>query len=366
LTTRTWTPESLGMPNRQNFHLWKDMELAYEFVETYARYSISGALEVFLVELFGQRWDLACADIYEPPPISPLERYSITKSDLFSRAPAGLSLGNVDDIKLTNHFVDNFKQFATRQVTSPEPEPAGKLYGYGTDSYGTYIPLHLLWPEFKDYWGIYISENGVLSLATTLYHNLKEFQRELLSEKEAERIGSIIQIAYRVILRHQLFHFKIEQWALLLELATGGAYYLPYLEYVYLPTIYNPDDNNLEEALANCSILLSRKIQKLERDGKLQVAKIIEKDFLDPQGPNYRNYELNKGIPLMYGESKSELRYREVVNYLCNQIIQHELRPEAPLRPYYLYPPNNNFLRAEYLCPIYLVRNLPYQSGVIA
>jgi hypothetical protein len=60
------------------------------------------------------------------------------------------------------------------------------------------------------------------------------------------------------------------------------------------------------------------------------------------------------------------LRYREVGNFLCNQIIQGELNPLYPMIPYYLYPPNNNFLRAEILCPIYMVRNLPNQTGVMA
>jgi hypothetical protein len=33
--------------------------------------------------------------------------------------------------------------------------------------------------------------------------------------------------------------------------------------------------------------------------------------------------------------------------------------------PNYLYPSNNNFLRAENLCPIFLVRQIPYESSVI-
>jgi len=97
----------------------------------------------------------------------------------------------------------------------------------------------------------------------------------------------------------------------------------------------------------------------------LGVTEIIERDFLKLQGPNYRNYELNRGVPQNIARLDREFRYREVVNYLCNQIIRQELEPQDPLVPYYLYPPNNNFLRAENLCPIYLVRNLPYRAGVI-
>jgi hypothetical protein len=48
----------------------------------------------------------------------------------------------------------------------------------------------------------------------------------------------------------------------LFELATRRAYYLPYLHYIYLPTIYDPDNNNLEEALSNLSILLRNYLKR--------------------------------------------------------------------------------------------------------
>lgn len=188
----------------------------------------------------------------------------------------------------------------------------------------------------------------------------------MFEQDQIEQIGHLIQIAYQVILRHQLFHFKIEQWTLLFEFATGRPYYLPYLQYVYLPTIYDVEENNLEEALANLSILLSKKIQKIQKDGGLQDTQFSILDFLNQHGLNYRNYSLLKGIPMHIRQSDRKLHYREVVNYLCNQIIRHEIHPTVPLVPYYLYPPNNNFLRAENLCPIYLIRNLSYDAGVIA
>lgn len=366
MTTKTWSPESLGMPNRQNYRLWNDIELAYNFVETYAPYSISGDLQGFLFVLIRRRWNLASADAYDLPPKMAQARYSTGREDLLSSAPAGLTLESVNKLYLTDRFAENFEHLTAHLVFRGEHETVGKLYGYGTDGFGTYIPLHLLWPDYKEYWGIYISETRVLSLAASLYRYLPEKQMNLFPEGEARRINNLIQIAYQVILRHQLFHFKIEQWALLFELAIGKAYYLPYLKYVYLPTIYDPDDNNLEEALANLSILLSKKIQKLEKDGNLWISRLIEDMFLKPQGPSYRNYQLIRGVPASITDRDRGLHYRKVVNYLCNQIIRHELTPIAPLTPYYLYPPNNNFLRAENLCPIYLIRNLPYQAGVIA
>lgn len=135
---------------------------------------------------------------------------------------------------------------------------------------------------------------------------------------------------------------------------------------MYLPTIYDLEENNLEEALANLSILLSKKIQKLQKEGDLQDTQSVILDFLNQQGPNYRNYDLIKGVPECVRQTDRELHYREVVNYLCNQIVRNEIRPAVPLVAYYLYPPNNNFLRAENLCPIYLIRNLACDAGVIA
>jgi len=365
MAVNSWSPENFDIPNRQNFILWQDMERAYAFIEANARYSISGDMEGFLFELVRKRLNLACANLFEPPPDYSQKLSATGRENLLSTVPAGLSLLNIDKISLTKSFVNNFKKFV-ESISSPSQQPAGgKLYGYGTDGYGTYVPLHLLWPDMK-HWGIYVSESGVLNLAAVMYKSLPKGQMALFEQDPIDRIGRLIQIAYQVILRHQLFHFKIEQWALLFEFATGRAYYLLYLEYVYLPTIYDLEENNLEEVLANLSILLSKKIQKLQKEGDLQDTQSVIIDFLNQQGPNYRNYDLIKGVPEYVKQADRELHYREVVNYLCNQIIRHEIYPTLPLVPYYLYPPNNNFLRAENLCPIYLIRNLNYDAGVIA
>lgn len=360
----TWSPESLGMPNRQNYLLWNDMERAYQFVEENARFSISGNLEGFLFELVRRRWNLACADSYQPPPETGGHFWD-QSSNFLATAPAGLSLANLDRISLPRLDIDRFHKYAAEISISTEPEPFGKLFGYGADGYGTYIPLHLLWPKLKKYWGIYISESGVFDLAARIYRDIGPFSLSKYSDLEIDSIKYLFQIAYQVLLRHQLFHFKLEQWALLFELATGRSVYLPYLEYVYLPTIYDPADRNLEEALANLSILLSKKIQRLESKSGIIVLQYLPRIFLHLQGPSYRNFALTTGLPEFIEWYDREERYRQVVNYLCNQVIQHELNP-VPLVPYYLYPPNNNFLRAENLCPIYLIRNMPYEVEVIS
>ena len=341
------------------------MEKACEFIEYNARYSVSGDVQGFLFELTRRRWNLACTDTYESPPSFQQPYPNPAINNLLSDPPAGLSLANVDRLALSKDFLEKFKNYASSPLEAQRTEAAGKLYGYGTDGFGTYVPLHLLWPELKNHWGIYISESGVLSLAVRLYQALLTGYTFADPEEEIKKTSLLIQIAYQVILRHQLFHFKIEQWTLLFEFATGRSYYLPYLQNVYLPTIYDEKDENLEEALANLSILLSKKISKLGKELELEVFPFIASDFLYRQGPNYRNFDLHRGVPSYIEKYDRDLRYREVVNFLCNQIIQGELKPLYPMIPYYLYPPNNNFVRAESLCPIYLVRNLPHKVGVI-
>jgi hypothetical protein len=363
---RTWSPESLGIPKRQNYQLFQDIELAYEFIEKYSRYTITGKLEGFLFELIRRRWNLACKDNYEPPPDYKKSYEKREFSDVLSEPPAGLTLVSLYDLKLSREFVNIFKEFADNKKKTSDNKEENKLYGYGTDGYGTYLPLHLFWPELKEYWGIYISEVGILNLSAALYNDKKNPQLNLFEDNDPKLINGLIQIAYQVILRHQLFHFKIEQWALMFELATGHPYYMPYLQDVYLPSIYDENDNNLEEALANLSILLSKKISKLQNDVGITIRDYLEHEFLYHQGPNYRNFSLNKGYPFMMNYARRDQIYRETVNYLCNQIRKHNLRPNEPYTPYYLYPPNNNFLRAEELCPIYLIRNLPYKASVLA
>lgn len=359
-----WSPEYIVGRKQQNFCLSKDVEEAYEFVEKFAFIPISGDLEGFLHELIRKRWNLACNNVYEPAQVEINQFTSKELGAVFSNSPYQLRQMENEQQSQSGGFLQGFRAYLNQWKYEEEAkywEP-NKLYGYGTDGYGTYLPLHLLWPNHKNYWGIYISEEGLMSLTASFYEKIKGLQLKIIPEENDLQLGHLIEIAYQVILRHQLFHFKVEQWALHLELATSKPFYFPYLQNVYLPSIYEPEDTNLEEALANISILLSKKILKLEYEAGFFIRSIIE-EFCKRQGPGYRNLDLSKGVPFSY--RPQYLQYREAVNYLCNQILKHELRPTQPLVPYYLYPPNNNFLRAENLCPVYLVRNLSYQMGVI-
>jgi hypothetical protein len=358
-----WNPSKLRFGRFENTLRWLDIERAYQFVEKYAPYKISGDINIFLREIFRCRLNAAVLDSVDSLPC-------FQKSSLENTSPSTdfhydfSSLWDVymieAEIAKLFYAPDADKRFLELVNNYPEhklEKNSGRLFGYGTDAYGTYIPLHLVWPNQRDFWGIYISEWMIVDLAIRIFRHLN-IQHNL----EELPVKKLLDIAYQVILRHELFHFKIEQWSLMLELITGRPYYLPYLEQVYVPTLLDPEDKNLEEALANASILYSKKIMELAgRILKYPVLKAIKSTFLRYQGPGYRNYSLLYGTPDFI-----EKKYRDVVNYLCNQIVRSEIEPTQPLGPYYMYPPNNNFLRAENLVPIRVVRQIPPEASVLA
>jgi len=357
-----WNPSELEYSRSENTLRWLDVERAYEFVERYAPYKISGDIHIFLKEIFRCRLNAAVLNVVDDLPVhhkTSQENLQLSISDsleLPSLRDAHLFDAEISRLFFAPDAEKKFLELASHYPEQKVEQNSGRLFGYGTDGYGTYIPLHLVWPAQIDYWGIYISEWMLVDLAIRIYRH-KDIQGKL----ETLTLKKLLDIAYQVILRHELFHFKIEQWSLMLELVTGRPYYLPYLEQVYVPTLLDQEDTNLEEALANASVLSSRKIMDLAgKEMKYAVFIAIEESFLWHQGPGYRNYSLRRGIPKYVGK-----KYRDVVNFLCNQIVRSEVTPIPPLAPYYIYPPNNNFLRAENLVPIHIVRQIPAEASVI-
>ena len=346
----------------QNSLRWLDMERAYQFVEQYAPYSITGDVQAFARAVFERRIGAALADSKEPLPEPAQEvlqagptQVGAVGLDTSALKKANLAEVDIAHILYAPDVDERFRKLADEYGVERPGPGSGRLFGYGTDGYGTYLPLHLLWPDHK-HWGIYISEQMLIDLAVRIFNHWT-----IRRDTELLPIPKLLDIAYQAILRHELFHFKIEQWVLWFELVTGRAYYLPYLANVYLPTLFDENDTNLEEALANASIRLSRKIDSLAGDkAKHQVKVAIDDVFLRGQGPGYRNYDLRSGFPYCF-----EDHYRQAVNYLCNQIARADPRPTQPLVPFFIYPPNNNFLRAENLVPIRIVRNIPLDASVI-
>jgi hypothetical protein len=252
-----------------------------------------------------------------------------------------------------------------------------RLFDLGVEIFGAYLPIHFFFSsrQFDTSWGVYISEAGVLQLASVFAH---EFKKRWWPEPtpivndahpELNRHGDsfFIEFAYQVILRHELEHYKVESFALNAELTSQKSLYAKYLTDVYIQTY--PFEFCLEEGLANATVLDSIAIQKLvngyypESDENDVVRKgwqdVVRKVFFDTQNACYKNYDMNDGWNQeLYNSKRDNNLRRAAMNLLCNQVHSSEIEPNLPLIPFFAYPPDNYFLRAEHLVPIHIVPSL--------
>ena len=247
----------------------------------------------------------------------------------------------------------------------------------GLEAYATYWPIHFFFNSnpSKAEWGIYISEQGVMRLAAAL--------RKAFNDKYGAPAPDtdylFEEVAYQVLLRHELEHFKIECFALNAELFLKIPLYAPYLLEVYTRTYYT-DSECLEEAISNASVLNSVTINNLfkklypptEERSPIWWQIDIAKTYFDKQPYSYRNYSLNRDevsepIDGLYTLKKHLLSdYREAMNLLCNQIVQCTAAPLQPHIPFSAFPPDNFFLRAESLVPIHIVKYLSDDDSFIS
>jgi hypothetical protein len=79
-------------------------------------------------------------------------------------------------------------------------------------------------------------------------------------------------------------------------------------------------------------------------------------DYFSEQPEAYQNYGLYEGPHDTSHYSGLSLHQR-ATNYLCNQIVTGERNPAERI-PFYAFPPDNYFLRAETLVPIHIVNRL--------
>lgn len=241
----------------------------------------------------------------------------------------------------------------------------GVLSEFGLDAYATYLPIHFFFTAERAAtdWGVYISEQHLLRLAARL---TSSFLATYGPPADPPGNSGFIELAYQILLRHELMHFKIESFALNAELTSNKTLYARYLMQIYILDYLT--DDCLEEGLANSAILFSEAINRFVNDKlypnwrdynhreKVNWRGIVMQEFLDHQPPGYRNYDLRWG-PHTTGQSKGFGSRQEAVNYVSNQIITGEARPTINI-PFYAYPPDNYFLRAEHLVPIHIVRSM--------
>ena len=243
----------------------------------------------------------------------------------------------------------------------------------GIEAYATYLPIHFFpeghWREEGLGWGIYISEAGVRRVAQIIEQGFVERYGDPRRDGEA----SFLRIAFEVLLRHEMEHFKVESFALSAEMQQRRPLYVPYLMNVYAETY--PTSFCLEESLANATVLDSTVIKKLvytlypqePRDG----GDLLAKTFFEKQPAAYANYSFKE--PWHRETDKARIRQvkysdrprRDAMNYLCNQIISGSSIPTDPLLPFYAFPPDNFFLRAESLVPVYILKDLDEHRSFI-
>lgn len=277
--------------------------------------------------------------------------------------------GRMDDFHFDRDDIDEVHEEFARLYEQFEQDtlpPYGSLAELGTDAYATYIPIHQAFRGEKTLpgnlnWGIYVAEQGICRLAAMLQHHCQE-------EYGPPTEDLFLQASYQILLRSALAHFKLEAFALSAELVRREPLYLRYLAKVYLTQHRN--SGCLEDALANATILSSQTVGKIfakmypAADGgshsSCQWKPIVEKHFLACQPPGYRDYALNSIEHTAAGRGSSVRR--EAMNYLCNQLVTGELKPQQEV-PYYAFPPDNYFLRGELLVPVHVLRA---KSGVHA
>src|SRR5262249_8864671 len=115
------------------------------------------------------------------------------------------------------------------------------------------------------------------------------------------------------------------------------------------------------------SAVIKKQILTLYPKAKHQWPHVIDDCLFQYQPECYRNHRLEYGWPGSDAKGsllRPNLR-RDAMNYLCNQLINGTVTPSGPLAPYFAFLPDNYFLRAEHLIPIYIVRQFDMSSAFI-
>jgi len=290
--------------------------------------------------------------------------------DLRSRRGAELLRGHVGDFRLDDPGPEEQSRDGDWAEWPEDPLLDRQVEKLGLEAYATYLPIHFF-PEdpwTRANWGIYISEDGVGRLADLL----KRGYTDAYGPPSSPAKASFRRVAFEVLLRHEMEHFKVESFALNAEMYRQQGVYVPYLQNVYVETYES--DACLEEALANATVLHSRVIKKLIHDlyphRPVDWWRIIAEGFFDRQPKGYTNYSLTRGWS---DDQKHKCGYagprtsdrRDAMNYLCNQIVTGQVRPDGESIPFFAFLPDNYFLRAESLVPIYVVQTLDEERSFI-
>ncbi len=156
----------------------------------------------------------------------------------------------------------------------------------GAEALGWYQPYHRY---DEEHWGIYLHGPRILDLGRAL--------RDRLAAVGCPTPNGGFELALRLILEHELFHARMESFALGLELSGRTPIYLRYNEQVYSRTVGTQDA--MEEAVANfvarenindcCTSWMKKPGWKAEHGSAVM-------DFIDElyrlSPPGYRDWDL--------------------------------------------------------------------------
>ncbi len=353
--------------------LYRYIRMAFDTVAEMSPGNVSGDAEEFLACLYLQRM----ASVFggsadeEATTAHSLNEMVARLDDIHRSREDDLFLVRSGKIEVDGH--ENSSVGGDRQ----DPESDARRFDaedeLGIEAYATYLPIHFFpdghWKAKRPGWGIYVSEAGVKRVAMIIEQGFVERYGAPRQDENA----SFLRIAFEMLLRHEMEHFKVESFALSAEMQQRRALYVPYLMNVYAQTY--PKFFCLEEALANATVLDSTVIKGLIFTLYPQQPKdwrdIIAKSFFEKQPDAYSNYNFKK--PWHQETEKARLKFvdysgrprRDAMNYLCNQIVSGETLPSGRLLPFYAFPPDNFFLRAESLVPVYILKDLDEDRSFI-
>jgi hypothetical protein len=143
-----------------------------------------------------------------------------------------------------------------------------------------YQPIHYHGRE----WGIYIYESAIVDTAKSIISYLPYYRRY---QPDAQ-VGAL-RSAFRTLFLHEVFHHKVESFAIMLEVIGRKDHYVPYTESVYRPL--RGTDDLIEEGLACAEMKTRLREPTYSRDVPDDVrdaAQRMLEDWIPRLPPGYR------------------------------------------------------------------------------
>ncbi len=212
------------LDNRLLYHY---IGLAYESTKNLSKKRLDGDAESFLAALYLRR----LGSVFGEPDHgredvrSDLGKMRDRLESMLDWRGADVLKGHVGDFTLDRIDPEQMQGEYGDQDDGPDRSPPDyPIDVLGVEAYATYLPIHFFpedcWSDAK--WGIYISEDGVDSLAGLLQHAY----RNAYGPPSPDAKASFRQVAFEVLLRHEMAHFKIESFALNAEIYRREAVYV--------------------------------------------------------------------------------------------------------------------------------------------